>query len=792
MEELKILDNTILIVMDEDKEKVIQYFSEKKRRHAKIFTLSEFMNQYYFSYDERAIYYLKCHYRFQYDVSLMYLSLLYDVIDTNILDEKVRMVQEIKRELEEHHLLFFHPYFREYLEDKEILFFDVFFDSRAQKLYSDLEKNFKVSKFYLERENYNREVMYEFSDIETEVVYVASSILEKIKGGTLPSQIKLCGVTGEYLPVVKRVFSWFSLPLNLSDNYLYGTVMGQDFLALLESDIFLTMDSFSKKYTLKQKEEVEIFEMICDIVNRYSWVDDYLEVRDFLIHDFKRAKIKENVDSNAIEVLSHLRNVRDDSIVFLLGFNQGLIPKLKRDEGYFNDTLKKKLGLFTTGDENKLEKERWLQEISHVKNLVITSKKKSPLGDFYLSSLNDDLKMRVEEGKITYLYSDLYNQLMLGEKLDTLVKYNEREDDLDYLYQGYRDIPYLTYDSSFTGINKEKLREYLKGKFTLSYSAMNSYYQCGFRYYLSNILKLNLSPYTFYTILGNIFHEVLSCYKRSDFDFDLIYDRVVEKYGEVYSYDARERFFLKNLKGELKFILDTILEQEEFNQLEDVYVEERVVKNYQKDSYEVCFKGFVDKMLVSSDKKFISIIDYKTGNPNLNLNDTIYGLDLQLPIYLFLAKNKFSEARIIGFYLQKILNNEIKRDNQHSYLELKKENLKLQGYSNSDTAILSLFDNGYFDSKVIKGMKMTSKGIGTKKVLDDFQMENLSALAEVKIKEAIQGIIDANFSINPKRIGNDNVGCKYCLYRDICFMSEKDIVDLEEYKNLEFLEGENT
>ena len=465
MEELKILDNTILIVMDEDKEKVIQYFSEKKRRHVKIFTLSEFMNQYYFSYDERAIYYLKCHYQFQYDVSLMYLSLLYDVIDTNILDEKVRMVQEIKRELEEHHLLFFHPYFREYLEDKEILFFDVFFDSRAQKLYSDLEKNFKVSKFYLEREIYNREVMYEFSDIETEVVYVASSILEKIKGGTLPSQIKLCGVTGEYLPVIKRVFSWFSLPLNLSDNYLYGTVMGQDFLALLESDIFLTMDSFSKKYTLKQKEEVEIFEMICDIVNRYSWVDDYLEVRNFLIHDFKRAKIKGNVDSNAIEVLSHLRNVRDDSIVFLLGFNQGLIPKLKRDEGYFNDTLKKKLGLLTTGDENKLEKERWLQEISHVKNLVITSKKKSPLGEFYLSSLNDDLKMRVEEGKITYLYSDLYNQLVLGEKLDTLVKYNEREDDLDYLYQGYRDIPYLTYDSSFTGIDKEKLREYLKGEY---------------------------------------------------------------------------------------------------------------------------------------------------------------------------------------------------------------------------------------------------------------------------------------------------------------------------------------
>ncbi len=30
-----------------------------------------------------------------------------------------------------------------------------------------------------------------------------------------------------------------------------------------------------------------------------------------------------------------------------------------------------------------------------------------------------------------------------------------------------------------------------------------------------------------------------------------------------------------------------------------------------------------------------------------------------------------------------------------------------------------------------------------------------------------------------------------CLYRDICFMNEKNIVDLKEYKNLEFLGEEN-
>ena len=188
----------------------------------------------------------------------------------------------------------------------------------------------------------------------------------------------------------------------------------------------------------------------------------------------------------------------------------------------------------------------------------------------------------------------------------------------------------------------------------------------------------------------------------------------------------------------------------------------------------------------------VSIIDYKTGSITTNINDLKYGLSMQLPIYLYLAKNsKLKNVQIAGFYLQKILNNEISRDNQNSYLELKEENLKLQGYSNSDIAVLSKFDSTYDASKVIKGMRTTSKGFGTKKILNDLQMEALSNLAEKKIEEAISGIITADFSIHPKRIGKDNLGCKYCCYQDICFMSEKDIVDLEEYKNLEFLEEEN-
>ena len=46
------------------------------------------------------------------------------------------------------------------------------------------------------------------------------------------------------------------------------------------------------------------------------------------------------------------------------------------------------------------------------------------------------------------------------------------------------------------------------------------------------------------------------------------------------------------------------------------------------------------------------------------------------------------------------------------------------------------------------------------------------------------------FPINPKVYNGENVSCKYCDYKDICFMKDKDITYLEKVENLDFLGGE--
>ena len=191
-------------------------------------------------------------------------------------------------------------------------------------------------------------------------------------------------------------------------------------------------------------------------------------------------------------------------------------------------------------------------------------------------------------------------------------------------------------------------------------------------------------------------------------------------------------------------------------------------------------------------------MENKTGNPSLDLTNINYGLGLQLPIYLYLLKKANPAINIIGFYLQKILPSLITNDHTKTLASQKRNLLKLQGYSISDEALLNKFDKTYIDSELIKGMKVGNNGFYhysktlTKTHMDKITniIDEIGGLNITLENEAITNIKDNNFTINPKKIGNENVGCAFCKFKDICYMNEKDIVRLKEIDNLDFLGGE--
>ena len=46
------------------------------------------------------------------------------------------------------------------------------------------------------------------------------------------------------------------------------------------------------------------------------------------------------------------------------------------------------------------------------------------------------------------------------------------------------------------------------------------------------------------------------------------------------------------------------------------------------------------------------------------------------------------------------------------------------------------------------------------------------------INKCIDNIDSCNFNINPKNINNNNISCKFCKYRDLCYMTQKDIEEI--------------
>ena len=170
-------------------------------------------------------------------------------------------------------------------------------------------------------------------------------------------------------------------------------------------------------------------------------------------------------------------------------------------------------------------------------------------------------------------------------------------------------------------------------------------------------------------------------------------------------------------------------------------------------------------------------------------------LKLKVHWFLYLVKrgNLFDNPIFVGFYLQMILNKDIKIDPKKSYDEQRRASLKLSGYSLNDQTLLERFDETYNRSDLIKSMATTKDGnFGAyAKVLSEKDINKVIDLTEKVIDKTINEITSGNFAINPKKIGDTNVGCEFCKFKDICFKTEKDYILLEEKDGIDYLGGED-
>ncbi len=740
----------------------------------KVMTFEELKNKKYYSYDERAIYDLMKEEKISYSIAQLFLKNMIGLRDLK--EEKVQSLKRMEHSLEEKGILLKSPLFSSFMMRQKIFIYGQETLSKEEK---SLLEGFSY-EFIKTPEYRSKKPLYIAETEEEEVYFLAQEISSLLKEGVAPSKIKIINLDDEYRMLIDKIFPWYHIPTSIGiQKSIYGTKMVQELLKKPLEEMETYLDTV---------EESEIKELIKSVLNTYFSLpkDDITKemIREKLKRSFLSAK-EEGVEEGDIHTL-----YAEDTRIFIVGFNQGSLPILHREEDYFNDALKEKLGLTTSILKNQEEKEVLTYFLNHHSHILLSYKKKSLSDTFYPSSFLEEIEVEKYPIRRTYQDSHFANRFLLGKLLDNYYQYNIHSDMLEPLYASYSDLPYGEYQNQYQKISPEQIKQALQDKLLLSYSSLDTYYRCSFRYYVEKVLKLNQFEDTFLQKLGTLYHYVLSKAFEDGFDFEKEWNFSLEE--NHLGVTKKETFFLKKLKKELQFIIEEIKNQYRFMSLKKAFYEEKIYTHPTGED-NITFMGIIDKLLYEEDNNIVAVIDYKTGNPNLELRNIPYGLEMQLPIYLYLVHHfsKIQNPKIAGFYLQKILHNEIIKDSKKTYEEMKRENLRLQGYSTSDTEVLERLDSMYQDSALIKSMKTTSKGFSPySKVLSPKEMDSMLEMVEEKIKAAIASILEGDFSINPKRIGFDNVGCEFCAYHDICYHVEKDIVNLKKIENLDFLGGD--
>lgn len=784
--------DTILIIPNVLKNKVLKYIDTlDKLVNIKIYSLDEIKKHIYFDYNDDAILYLMDKYNYRYEVSKTLIDNMYYIEDKDYSSDKLNELNKLKKELIDKSLLKKDPLFLSYASSKDIIVYGYdFIDSFNRKMLSSFN-NVTV----IERKNNDKEFeVIECNTIFDEVNFVFDKISNMISEGIDINKIKLTNISDDYNHALETLSRLYNLPLQVSsDNNISSSKIGKIFLEILNNNDNLidTVNLFQEKVVLNEINGA-VYSKIISLCNNYIDLDySFDKVKEVVIYNLKKLSLPSSKQEKMLEIVPFYDNMfNDDEYVFFLGFNQGNAPVIYKDEDYISDNLKDEINLDKTNTKNTLCKNSFINKIKGIKNLIITYKLKSISEDFYPSNLIKELDMKVVVPSLNTNYSEEYSKITLGKMLDDLIKFDDKDPLLDKYYASTT-IPYMTYDNKFTGITKEQLYRKINNKLLLSYSTIDNYYRCSFRYYISNVLKLDKYEETFKTFIGNLFHYVLSKCLDNNFDFDMEWNNYIKDKNLL----VNEQFFLIKLKEELRLIIEEVKRLHKETGLTDHLLEHKIYIDKSRD-IPVTFMGIVDKIMYknTSGLDLISIIDYKTGNPNTNLFNTIYGIDMQLPVYLYLVKYStlFNNPNFVGFYLQKILHGEIARSSNKTYLEQKRDNLRLNGYSTTDEEYLSRFDPTYEDSTFIKSMKKSSKGFyAYAKVIEDEKIGLLIELVNSKIDEAINDILDAKFDINPKRIGTDLKGCAFCKYKDICYMKEEDVINLKEYNDFSFLGGDN-
>jgi len=790
--------NMIVITSDNIKTKILEELSLNKNIiNIKFKNYSNFKKEILGEYNIKALLDLAKDENISYDLVNMKLSYTYFDLRKGI-SKKIDNLVDIKSKYYQNPKYF--NYNKELINNytnHQVLFINYDYNddllNLAKKKIEDVTKVIIYSKEKINEKIY----LSEFSNIKEEAFYLVKKIASLIHLGKDIKNIKINNVNDSFYPILKEALSLYNIDSNLSkDITLYELEYVKELLKILKNNFFNDCYSGIQNSIISNLKKInsDDYEKLISLLNDFSVMElKVIDIYDLLTYKLKNTKVSKNKYSNVIS----FNDLNDDILlegdhIFFPTFNQDILPHIHKDDGYLLDKELEELNLNTSSIKNQNEKERLLKLIDSCKNVYLSYSLSSMSGEMlkssFLNSLNDVIEIKdIDENS----YSDEVLKLEYFKELDNFNKYNVESVSLRKLEKYFKD--YKKYDYSFKGLDSNYY-DYIKEGIYLSYTSIDSFYNCPFKYYLERVLKVSKNNNNDSLIIGNLFHYVLyNLVNEKVDDLDLFIDSKINEFynNENILRTKKDEVFINIYKDVLKknyLFLEKQKENSEFT-VSSLEKEYQVIID---KGVSVYINGKIDKVLTleAKGKKYAIVVDYKTGSSDFSFDYVKNGLSLQLLFYYMFLK-EFEDIKFGGAYLASTLPfSPFKHEDGKKYDELLEEHFLLNGYSNEE--IIGFIDKNVKEDSYLKGISYTKDGKLTKrsinKILTEGEFDIIYNIALEKIQEAIDNIINGNFIIEPKKI-KDDLTCKNCPYKEICFVKEDAYLEIKESKDLSFIRG---
>ncbi len=299
--------------------------------------------------------------------------------------------------------------------------------------------------------------------------------------------------------------------------------------------------------------------------------------------------------------------------------------------------------------------------------------------------------------------------------------------------------------------------------------------------------------------VGSVFHAALQLFvgqavksgadlaTMSEGEAAALVDRVVAEVSprlrdEILLSTPRYRYLGKLLGRTLGRTARTILEHARRGRFQPAMVEERFGAGGDWPALSIELepgrilqvRGQIDRVDVaeSGDRRFLRVVDYKSGRRDLRVEDLYYGLSLQLALYLTVAMENRPGSEPAGLMYLRVHDPILRADGplpEEEREQRKLKQMKAGGLFLSDPEVLRLMDAraaGYSD---IVPMRLNSDGaVGkTKAAIDGEKMAAILRFTRKQVRSLGRRIAGGEIKVAPYRRGSERP-CTYCEFRAAC------------------------